>query len=289
MKVWIDGRVVEPAQARISALDHGFLYGDGIFEGIRCYAGRVFRLEDHLRRLATGARVLALELPGGVDAIRRIVLETARGHGAPDAYLRLVVSRGEGELGVDPTTCPAPRVVCIAADVRLYPAEKLSEGLALATSSLRRPGPDVLDPRVKSLNYLNNALAKLEARQRGADEALLLNAAGHVAEASAANVFAVLGGVLVTPPPTDGALAGITRMTLLELAGELGVETAERTLGRFDLFDAEEVFLSGTGARVVPVARLDGRPIGAARGAGPLTKRLVEAFDARARSTGTPF
>lgn len=289
MKIWIDGRVVAAGEARVSVLDHGFLYGDGVFEGIRCYSGRVFRLEDHLRRLATGARVLALELPGGVDAMRRIVLETARAHGAPDAYLRLVVSRGEGELGVDPTSCPAPRVVCIAADVRLYPAEKLSEGLALVTSSLRRPGPDVLDPRVKSLNYLNNALAKLEARQRGADEALLLNAAGHVAEASAANVFAIRDGALATPPPTDGALAGITRLTVLELARELGLEAAERTLGRFDLFDAEEVFLTGTGARIVPVASLDGRPIGAARGAGALTKRLTEAFDARARSTGTPF
>jgi branched-chain amino acid aminotransferase len=221
--------------------------------------------------------------------MRRIVLESARANGAPDAYLRLVVSRGEGELGVDPTTCPAPRVVCIAADVKLYPAEKLAEGLALATSSLRRPGADVLDPRVKSLNYLNNALAKLEARQRGADEALLLNASGHVAEASAANVFAIRDGRLATPPATDGALAGITRMTVLELARELGLEAAERTLGRFDLFDAEEVFLTGTGARIVPVASLDGRPIGAARGPGALTKRLTEAFDALARSTGTPF
>ena len=289
MKIWIDGQVVAAGEARVSVLDHGFLYGDGVFEGIRCYSGRVFRLEDHLRRLATGARVLALELPGGIDAMRRIVLESARANGSPDAYLRLVVSRGEGELGVDPTTCPAPRVVCIAADVKLYPAEKLAEGLALATSSLRRPGADVLDPRVKSLNYLNNALAKLEARQRGADEALLLNASGHVAEASAANVFAIRDGRLATPPPTDGALAGITRMTVLELARELGLEAAERTLGRFDLFDAEEVFLTGTGARIVPVASLDGRPIGAARGPGALTKRLTEAFDALARSTGTPF
>jgi branched-chain amino acid aminotransferase len=289
MKIWIDGQVVAAGEARVSVLDHGFLYGDGVFEGIRCYSGRVFRLEDHLRRLATGARVLALELPGGIDAMRRIVLESARANGSPDAYLRLVVSRGEGELGVDPTTCPAPRVVCIAADVKLYPAEKLAEGLALATSSLRRPGADVLDPRVKSLNYLNNALAKLEARQRGADEALLLNASGHVAEASAANVFAIRDGRLATPPATDGALAGITRMTVLELARELGLEAAERTLGRFDLFDAEEVFLTGTGARIVPVASLDGRPIGAGRGPGALTKRLTEAFDALARSTGTPF
>jgi len=289
MKVWIDGGICEPGAARVPVLDHGFLYGDGVFEGIRCYAGRVFRLEDHLRRLAAGARALALDLPGGVEAMRRIVLDTARAHGEPDAYVRLVVSRGVGELGVDPTTCPEPRVVCIAAGVRIYPAEKLAEGLALATSSWRRPGPDVLDPRVKSLNYLNNALAKLEARQRGADEALLLNAAGAIAEASVANVFAIQGGRVATPPPTDGALAGITRATVLELAAELGLPAAERSLGRFDLFDADEVFLTGTGARIVPVASLDGRPIGGGRGAGPLTKRLVEAFDALARSTGTPF
>ena len=289
MKVWIDGRIVGAGEARVPILDHGFLYGDGVFEGIRAYGGRVFRLEDHLRRLGTGSRALALELPGGVDAMRRIVLETARAHGEPDAYLRLVVSRGEGELGVDPTTCPEPRVVCLCAGVRIYPPEKLAEGLALVTSSWRRPGPDVLDPRVKSLNYLNNALAKLEARQRGGDEALLLNGQGHVAEASVANVFAIRDGRLSTPPPTDGALAGITRATVLELARELGLEAGERTLGRFDLLDAEEVFLTGTGARIVPVASLDGRPIGAARGPGPLTKRLLEAFEALTRSTGTPF
>jgi len=251
---------------------------DGLVVHHRPVTAEVIAAAPHLR--------LIQKYGGRRDGID---VETARAHGAADAYLRLVVSRGEGELGVDPTSCPAPRVVCIAADVRLYPAEKLAEGLALVTSSLRRPGPDVLDPRVKSLNYLNNALAKLEARQRGADEALLLNAQGHVAEASAANVFAIRDGALATPPPTDGALAGITRMTVLELARELGLEAAERSLGRFDLFDAEEVFLTGTGARIVPVASLDGRPIGAARGPGPLTKRLTEAFDALARSTGTPF
>lgn len=289
MKVWIDGRVVGADEARVPVLDHGFLYGDGVFEGIRAYEGRVFRLEDHLRRLATGARVLSLELPGGIDAMRRIVLETARAHGEPDAYLRLVVSRGEGELGVDPATCPSPRVVCICAKVRLFPPEKIAEGLALVTSTWRRPGPDVLDPRVKSLNYLNNALAKLEARRHGGDEALLLSGRGLVAEATVANVFAVQGGRLATPPPSDGALAGITRATVLELARDLGVEAREESLGRFDLLAAEEVFLTGTGARIVPVASLDGRPIGAARGPGPVTKRLIESFDALVRSTGTPF
>jgi branched-chain amino acid aminotransferase len=287
MKVWLDGAVVAGEEARVPVLDHGFLYGDGVFEGIRAYGGRVFRLEDHLRRLATGARALALEIPGGIEAVRRIVLETARAHGEPDAYLRLIVSRGEGELGVDPTTCPAPRIVCIAAGVRLYGPEKLAAGLALVTSSWRRPGPDVLDPCVKSLNYLNNALAKLEARRRGGDEALLLNGRGTVAEASVANVFAVRDGELLTPPPTDGALPGITRATVLELAPELGLRAAERTLGRIDLLGADEVFVTGTGARIVPVASLDGQRIGA--GPGPATKRIAEAFDVRTRIGGTPF
>jgi branched-chain amino acid aminotransferase len=270
MKIWIDGAIAEQGEAKVSVLDHGFLYGDGVFEGIRAYGGRIFRLEDHLRRLATGARVIGLEIPGGIDAVRRIVLATARAHGEPDAYLRLVVSRGVGELGVDPTTCSDPRIVCIAARVRIFPPEKLTEGLALVTSSWRRPGPDVLDPCVKSLNYLNNALAKLEARERGGEEALLLNARGTVAEASVANVFAVRDGRLATPPPTDGALPGITC-----------------SLGRSDLLGADEVFLTGTGARIVPVASLDGRRIGSCPG--PLTKRLSEAFDARTGRTGTPF
>jgi len=287
MKIWIDGAVVSRDEAKVSVLDHGFLYGDGVFEGIRAYAGRIFRLEDHLRRLAAGARALALEIPGGIEAARRVILETARAHGQPDAYIRLVVSRGVGELGVDPTTCPEPRMVCIAAAIRIFPPEKLAEGISLATSSLRRPGPDVIDPCVKSLNYLNNALAKLEARQRGADEALLLNARGTIAEASVANVFAVRDGQLSTPPPTDGALPGITRLSVLELARELGLPAAERSLGRADLFAADEVFLTGTGARIVPVSSLDGRSLGTCPG--PVTKRMVDAFDAFTRSGGTPF
>jgi len=287
MKIWIDGAVVSQEAAKVSVLDHGFLYGDGVFEGIRAYGGRIFRLEDHLRRLAAGARALALEIPGGLEGARRVILETARAHGQADAYIRLVVSRGVGELGVDPTTCPEPRMVCIAAGIRIFAPEKLAEGISLATSSWRRPGADVIDPCVKSLNYLNNSMAKLEARQRGADEALLLNGRGTIAEASVANVFAVHGGQLATPPTTDGALPGITRMSVLELARELGMPAAERSLGRSDLFAADEVFLTGTGARIVPVSFLDGRSLGTCPG--PVTKRIVEAFDALTRSTGTPF
>jgi branched-chain amino acid aminotransferase len=287
MKVWLDGNVVDGAEARVPVTDHGFLYGDGIFEGIRAYSGRVFRLGDHMRRLASGARAVGLALPGGLDRIREVVLETLRAHGQPDAYVRLIVSRGVGALGVDPTSCTDPRLVCIADDVRLYPPETLARGLALVTSSWRRPAPDVLDPRVKSLNYLNNVLAKQEARRAGADEALLLNGQGLVAEASVANVFAVRDGRLETPPVSAGALAGITRATVLELADELGLPAGERSLSRFDLLDADEVFLTGSGARVAPVGWLDGAPIGA--GPGAVTKRLADAYEARVRSEGTPF
>ena len=290
MKVWIDGRIVEGSQARIPVTDHGLLYGDGIFEGIRVYAGRVFRLGDHLRRFGTGARAIGLELPGGLDAMREIVLETARAYGAQDAYLRLVATRGDGALGVDPTTCSSPRVLCIAADVTLYPVEKLRHGIDLVTVSVRRPPADALDPRIKSLNYLNSVLAKREARLRGADEALILNASGMVAEASVANVFAVRDGALATPPATDGALAGITRASVLEIAARAGIEAREATLGRFDLLDADEVFVTGTGARIVPVASLDGASIGAAGSdAHPLTDRISAAFAGYVEQNGTPL
>lgn len=277
MKIWIDGRIVSPDEARISVLDHGLLYGDGVFEGIRLYGRRVFRLDDHLARLAHGASILGIALPGGVERLREIVLETARAFGRDEGYVRLLVTRGVGALGVDPTSCSDPAIVCIADEVRLFAADKLATGLDLVTASGRRPGPDVLDPRVKSLNYLNSVLAKQEARRQGADDALLLNAQGHVAEASVANVFVVRRGAIATPPPTDGGLEGITRDTVLKLAAAAGIPASERTLGRADVLMADEVFLTGTGARVVPVRSLDGRLIGKGT-AGPVTERLAAAF-----------
>lgn len=277
MKIWIDGEVMDAAHARVSVLDHGLLYGDGLFEGIRLYGRRVFRLDDHLARLETGARVLGIELPGGVNGIRGIVLDTARAFDRDEGYVRLVVTRGIGALGVDPASCKAPAVICIVDEVRLFAAEKLSAGIDMITASLRRPAADVLDPRVKSLNYLNSVLAKQEARRQGADEALLLNATGHVAEASVANVFVVRGGAIATPPPTDGALEGITRDSVLHLASRVGIVAQERSLGRVDLFGADEVFLTGTGARIVPVRSLDGRVIGQGK-AGPLTEQLMLEF-----------
>jgi branched-chain amino acid aminotransferase len=277
MKVWIDGELLEGAQARIPVVDHGLLYGDGVFEGMRAVRGTTFKLDAHLERLAYGARSLHLQLPGGVGHMREVVTRTLAAQGGDDVYLRLIVTRGDGPLGVDPSTCAQPRVICIADTIALYSDAKRALGLSLITSSLRRPSADVLDPRVKSLNYLNNVLAKAEARRHGADEALLLNQQGHVAEASVANVFVVRSGRLLTPPTSDGALDGITRATLLELAPALGIPCEVRTLGRMDLFAADEVFLTGTGAGILRVASLDGEPIGRPE-PGPITQRLFQAY-----------
>ena len=285
-QAWLDGALLPLAEARIPITDHGLLYGDGVFEGIRITAGRVFRLDDHLERFSVAARAIGLELPGGIAAVRAAVLATARAFGEPEAYLRLVCTRGSGALGVDPTSCPQPRLFCIADHLRLYDDRQQSEGLDLVTVSLRRPPPDVLDPRVKSLNYLNSALAKREARLRGADEALLLNERGMIAEAAVANVFCLRDGVLLTPPATDGALEGITRRTVLELAASEGIAAAERSLGRFDLFAASEVFLTGSGAGLVPVRSLDGERIG---GPGPVFARIRDAFAKAAPGLGVPF
>ena len=285
---WLEGRVVDAREARIPVRDHGLLYGDGLFEGIRVRAGRVFRLDDHLARFAAGAKALALELPFPLAEVRRIVLETVRAHAAPEAYVRLLATRGEGPLGVDPRPCGPTRVICLVDQVSLYPEEKRLKGIDLVTSSLRRPPPDVLDPRVKSLNYLNNVLAKLEARTRGADEALLLNTAGLVAEAAVANVFVVRAGELRTPPATDGALEGITRATVLELAHAQGIPARERSIGRFDIFAAEECFLTGSGAGLVGVRSLDGRPIGSGA-PGPVLAKLTTAFGDACVALGTPF
>ena len=287
-KVWIEGHVVDGEEARISVFDHGLLYGDGLFEGIRIYGGGVFRLKDHLRRFAAGASALGIELPGGLEAAEAVVLETARAYGQSEGYIRLLLTRGRGALGVDPSTCENPQLICIVKAVSLYPAAKLESGLDLVTASMRRPALDALDPSVKSLNYLNSVLAKREARLRGADEALLLNAGGTVAEVSVANLFVVSNGGLVTPCVADGALPGITRASILSLAAELGIPAEERSMGRQELFSADEIFLTGTGARIVSVARFDGALIRES-GWGPVTQRLSDAFSEFITRHLTPF
>lgn len=283
--VSIDGTMVSADQAKVSVFDHGLLYGDGLFEGIRIRAGRIFRLERHLARLELGARVLGIELPFDTEQRARIVGDTVRAFGRKEAYVRLLVTRGEGPLGVDPTTCTQPRFICIAAEIGLFDAEQRAHGLAMITSSYRRPNPDVQDVAVKTLNYLGSVLAKQEARQRGADEALLLNQSGRVAEAAVANVFALRGRELSTPPALDGCLPGINRAAVLELGRELGLSVVERSLGRRDLLAADEVFLTGSGAGVIGVRSLDGRAIGNGR-AGEVTLELERRHRALAESEG---
>lgn len=288
MKVSIDGRIVDKSKACIPVLDHGLLYGDGVFEGIRVYNRRIFRLEDHLRRLNTSATAIHLKLPGGVRRIREQLLKTTRAFGRDNAYIRLLVTRGDGALGIDTASCKRPRVICIVDQVQLYPLEKTQRGIDMVTASVRRPSADVLDPRVKSLNYLNNVMARIEAKRCGADEALLLNQTGMIAEASAANIFIVRNSALFTPPVTDGALPGITRKTVIELASSMALSVHERSLGRYDIFGADEVFLTGSGARITKVLSLDGQILGNPRSR-PITKRLLNAFDEFTQTTGTPI
>ncbi len=286
MKVWIDGKIVNESEARVPVTDHGLLYGDGLFEGMRVIAGRVFRIERHLARLQVGARILALDLPYSIEEIRSIVEDTVRAFGEREAYIRLLVTRGVGPLGVDPTTCPRANVVCIVNTIKLFSEEQREAGLEMITSSLRRPGADMLDVRVKSLNYLNSVLAKLEAKQRGADEALLLNARGHISEAAVANIFVLRGKTLLTPPTSDGCLEGITRQAVMELAAARGYSVVERSIGRADLFAADEVFLTGSGAGVVAVRALDGRRIGSGK-RGPVTAELAASHRQLAETEGT--
>ena len=276
MKVSLNGRIVDGEHVRLNVRDHGLLYGDGVFEGIRIYNGRVFRLADHLRRLALSAAYIGLELPYSLEGIGAIVEETAAALGKREAYMRLLVTRGAGGLGVDPFSCEAPQVVCMAGGIAMYDPKDLQAGIDMVTTSVRKPPPDVLNPEIKSLNYLNSVMAKREARLRGAQEGLVLNLHGKVAEASAANVFAWTDGALVTPPTVDGALPGITRATVIELARELGIETRTQSIGQAGLMRAEEVFLTGSGARLVPVGRLDTVAIGS--GNRPVFERIDKAF-----------
>jgi len=277
MKVFIDGAIVDREEGRISVVAHGLLYGDGVFEGMRAHGGVVFAMDRHLKRLTHGARALHLELPGGIEAIRDVVLRTLEADGGGDRYIRLLITRGDGPLGLDPTRCERSRVVCIVDTIALFSDEKRAAGLSLITSSFRRPPPDVLDPRIKSLNYLNNVQAKGEAVRQGADDALMLNVRGHVAETSVANLFIVREGVLMTPPVTDGCLEGVTRGTVIECARELGIPFVERTLGRMDFFGADEVFMTGTGAGIVRISKLDGERVGGET-IGETTVQLSDAY-----------
>lgn len=277
MKIWFDGKLVDKGEAKTSVFDHGTLYGDGCFEGIRFYSGKVFRLQEHIVRLFNSMRYLMIELPWTFDEVCAATEETVAASGLEDGYIRLVVTRGEGDLGLNPRNCPKPSMFIIAQDIALYPKEMYENGLSLITSSYRRPNPDVLCQQVKSLNYLNSISAKMEAVQQGAGEALMLNQHGNVAECTGDNLFIVVDGEVQTPPVTEGALGGITRHAVMDICAELGIPCVEKVMNRFNVLSADECFLTGTAAEVIAVSSLDGRTIGTGH-AGPVTNRILARY-----------
>jgi branched-chain amino acid aminotransferase len=284
--IYIDGKFFPEADAKISVFDHGLLYGDGIFEGIRFYNGRVFKLEEHLERLWDSARSICLEIPIGRAEMTEALLDTIRQNGLNEGYIRLIVTRGVGNLGLNPAQCKRPSVIIIATTIALYSKEVCETGLTVVTCATRRTGAAALNPAVKSLNYLNNVMARIEANLAGADEALMLNEAGNVAECTADNVFIVKRGQIFTPPIAAGALRGITRAVVFDIAAELGLKITETDITRHDVFVADECFLTGTAAEVISVIKADGRTIGNGK-PGSVTTRMIGRFRELTRETGT--
>ncbi|MEI6107039.1 MAG: branched-chain-amino-acid transaminase [Opitutae bacterium] len=286
MIVYLDGKYVDSSEAKVSVFDHGLLYGDGIFEGIRLYGGNIFRLEEHLERLEYSAKALMLTVPLSRADMAEVVCETCRRNKLTDGYIRLVITRGAGDLGLAPWLCEKPTLFIIANKISLYPQEHYDNGLSIVTVPTRRISPDMLPATVKSLNYLNNILAKIEAKQAGALEAIMLNAQGYVAECTADNIFAVHKGEILTPAASSGALKGITRGTVFDIAKEIGIPLREAELTRYDIWCADECFLTGSGAEVIPVVKLDGRVIGTGK-PGPITGRVLTSFRQKVLVEGT--
>ena len=283
--VYVSGAWRPAAEASVSVFDHGLLYGDGVFEGIRAYNGRVFKLERHIERLFDSAKAIRLDIPGTHAEVCELVVETCRRNAIHDGYIRLVVTRGPGDLGIDPRKCARAELIVIARQLTMYAAA--AQGITIVTSTFRRNAPDATSPSIKSLNYLNNILARIEANDRGADEALMLDAQGYVAEATVDNFFIVTDHALVTPP-TATNLKGVTRETLLALAASLGIKAEEKPFTLFDVWTAKEAFICGTGAEVVPVVSVDARTIGSGT-VGPVTGRIIAAYNELVRSQGTPI
>lgn len=284
--MYLNGEFVEKEDARVSVFDHGFLYGDGIFEGIRLYAGNVFKLEEHLVRLEQSAKALLLEMPETRERLAELVCEACRINGLSDGYIRLIVTRGVGSLGLSPRGCGPAGLIIIADTIELFPAKYYEEGLKIVTVPTRRLGPAALPPMVKSLNYLNNILAKIEAHSVGFPEALMLNENGYVAECSGDNVFIIQGNTLVTPHTAAGSLRGITRDAVLGLAAELGMLVEKKNLTRYDIWVADECFVSGTAAEIVPVVEVDHRAIGTGV-PGEKTLKLLSKFKEHVTTDGT--
>ena len=290
MSLWIyvGGKYVSKDEAKISVFDHGFLYGDGVFEGIRAYEGKVFRLEEHLKRLYNSAKAISLEIPFSREDLKEKVLETLRKNKLKDAYIRLVVSRGEGDLGLDPRKCPHPQLIIITHHIVMYPEELYEKGIEVIVSSVRKNIPSALDPRIKSLNYLNNILAKIEANIQGASEAIILNKDGYVAECTGDNIFIVKEGVIITPPIWIGVLEGITRSAILKLAIKEGIPIKEEPFTTSSLYNSEECFLTGTAAEVAPVTKINKKIVGEGK-MGKITRKLIKKFRQLTQSEGTPI
>ncbi len=288
MKIYIDGEFFDRENAKVSVFDHGLLYGDGVFEGIRAYNGRIFELRKHIDRLFKSAKAILLRIPMTVDELCEAVRATCEVNGIEDGYIRLLVTRGEGSLGLNPESCKHPSVIVIASGIQLYPKEYYEHGLTIVTAPTVRNLQNAINPAIKSLNYLNNILAKIEASSAGCEEAIMLNSEGFVAECTGDNLFILSENMLATPPLAAGALYGITRNVVMDLARSEGLEVVEKNISRYDVFVADECFLTGTGAEVVPVVKVDQREIGEGV-PGPVTRKLVQAYHDLTRASGVPI
>jgi branched-chain amino acid aminotransferase len=285
--IYLNGDLVAPEDAKVSVFDHGLLYGDGVFEGIRAYNGRVFRLDEHLHRLYDSAHVIRMEIPLAVEEMKQAVVATVRANELRDCYIRLVVSRGPGDLGLDPRKCPRPTIIIIADNIELYPQRYYDEGLHIITCATRRNSPEALDPSIKSLNYLNNIMAKIETIQAGVPEGIMLNSEGYVAEATGDNIFVVQHGTVLAPPVSIGNLAGITAQVTMEILAEMGVPLRVENFRMLTVYTADELFLTGTAAEIIPAVQVDGRRIGDGK-PGPLTRAVLERYHELTQSQGTP-
>ena len=286
--VYINGNMIEQEKASISVFDHGLLYGDGVFEGIRAYGGRIFKLDEHIERLYNSAKIIMLSIPLSPDDFKKAVISTCKDNKIRDGYIRPIVTRGIGDLGLDPWKCKNPSIIIIADKIQLYPAELYEKGMPVITVPTRRNSSEAVSPMVKSLNYLNNIMAKIEGKNSGVEEVIMLNNEGYVAECSGDNIFMIKKNKVCMPPIVAGALPGITRDTVAEIALKSGLSVEEKFFSRMEMFVADEVFLTGTGAEIVPVVKIDGRVIGDGK-PGRLTKDLVKNFRAKVASEGTPI
>jgi branched-chain amino acid aminotransferase len=288
VKIYLNGKFVDEDQARLSVFDHGLLYGDGVFEGIRSYDGLIFKLREHVDRLFESAHTIMLKIPLSKEEMIEVVKDSLRVNHLKDAYVRLVVTRGEGDLGLDPRKCSRPTIFVIADKIQLYPKSLYEKGLDLITVATQRNVPEALNPQIKSLNYLNNILGKIEAINAGYEEAIMLSSSGYVTECTGENIFIVKGKQLLTPPPYIGVLRGITRQSVMDLAHEMHLKVCEELLTRHDLFNADECFLTGTAAEIVPVVKIDGRTIGSGK-PGVVTKKLQAGFHKLTKTEGTRY